>query len=74
MLLIGIGLGDLYRRARAMPKGGKAVLVVLVFTAGVLANSFVFGLSDTKHLTVPDSRQLALRDFEALGITAENSI
>ncbi len=75
MLLIGIGLGDLYSRARAMPKGGKAVsAVVLVFTAGVLVNSFVFGLSDTKHLTVPDSRQLALRDFEALGITAENSI
>ena len=63
------------RFPRSLHKGAKWLsAAVSLFTVALLTNVFLLGLSDTKALTVPDSRNLALRDFRQMGITAENSL
>ena len=75
LILVGVALADLAQRASALTKGRRVASgVVAAFTLALLCNAFLYGLCDTKALLVPDSRTLALSDFERMGITAENSI
>ena len=75
LILVGIALADISQKANTLPKAAKWIrTAVSAFTLMLLINVFLFGLSDTKSLMVPDSRNLALRDFQELGITADNSI
>lgn len=75
LILIGIALADISQRAQSAPKNTKAMsAAVSVFLFALLANVFLSGLSYTKTLSLPDSRNLALQDFQQLGITPENSL
>ena len=75
LILTGIALADISQRAKSLHRGAKWLCAAFsLFTVVLLTNVFLLGLSDTKALTVPDIRNLALRDFQQMGITAENSL
>lgn len=72
LILTGVGLGQtvLWARNRWKPLGAAAMVLSCLLGGNVLLS----GLTETKALTVPDTRNRSLEAVSAMGITPENTL